>query len=61
MQRESKRQKVNLGGVSQKEPYKVDSFKAFIEWSILTNEERKAVGLPTAKVFAEKYSLLSQP
>lgn len=53
---------VNSGGGKKKprkktEPQKVDTFKAFIDWSVMTSKERDEIKLSTAKLFAGKYKL----
>lgn len=38
-------------------PYRTEVFEAFLNWSVLTTDEKKKVGTPTAKAFASKYKI----
>lgn len=52
-------QKDNKGGIPKtaKQPYRQETYNAFVEWSCLTAKEKKECGILTAKAFAKKHNV----
>ncbi len=61
---ENKRRKINShGGIYEsteetaRGPYRKEIFCEFVKWSVLTKEEKRGCGIPSAKVFSAKHGV----